>query len=445
MEEKRGDEYKKSREELIQIAGIDEDDLKIFTRKGQAELFVKEQPMFYDNAGIWWKWNKENFSWGVVDDIDILNSIVKILEVDTINSKARTEILNSLKQEGRKRIPKPIEKTWIQFKDIIYDVKTGNSFLATPEYFVTNPVPYKASDCADTPTMDRIFTEWVGIDFVPTLYEIIAYCLLPDYPINRMFCFVGAGMNGKSCFLNLLRKFVGNNNCTSTELDTLLGSRFEITKLHKKLVCILGETDFNEMIKTSVLKRLTGNDYIGFEYKNKTPFDDMNYAKILIATNNLPATNDKSVGFYRRWCIVDFPNSFSEKLNILDTIPEEEYNNLAIKSVIYLNNILITKVFTNEGTVEERTKRFEDRSNPLDKFLKENCDTEDPNGYIFKYDFEKKFNQWCKDNRFRSFSDISIGKMMKERGIVQVFKNAFWVNDGKGGQLRAWIGIKWKN
>jgi putative DNA primase/helicase len=120
-------------------------------------------------------------------------------------------------------------------------------------------------------------------------------------------------MNGKSCFLNLLKKFVGIDNITSTELDTLLTSRFEITKLHKKLVCTMGETDFSEMTKTSIIKRLTGGDLIGFEYKNKTPFDDNNYAKILIATNNLPATNDKSIGFYRRWLIVDFKNKLKKK------------------------------------------------------------------------------------------------------------------------------------
>jgi len=114
---------------------------------------------------------------------------------------------------------------------------------------------------------------------IQTLYEILAYCLIPDYPIHRIFCFIGAGMNGKSCFLNLLRKFVGSSNCCSTELDTLLQSRFEVTRLHKKLVCQMGETNFSEMNKTSVLKKLSGGDLIGFEYKNKDPFEEINYAK----------------------------------------------------------------------------------------------------------------------------------------------------------------------
>jgi hypothetical protein len=109
-----------------------------------------------------------------------------------------------------------------------------------------------------------------------------------------------------------------------------------------------------------------------------------------------------------------------------------------------LRDLLIKREFSKEGSIEDRTKRFEDRSNPLDKFIKEFCNTENPDGYIFKYDFEKKFNDWCKENRFRSFSDIVIGREMKDRGIVQLHKTAFWLNDNKGGQLRAWVGLSWK-
>ena len=170
---------------------------------------------------------------------------------------------------------------------------------------MTNPIPWKVSGDPRTPTMDKIFEEWVGKEYVPLLYEILAYCLIPDYPINRLFCLIGSGLNGKSKFLELLQIFVGMQNVCSTELDSLISSRFEVTRLHKKLVCLMGETNFGEISKTSILKKLTGKDIIGFEYKNKNPFEDYNYAKILIATNNLPTTTDKTIGFYRRWCIID--------------------------------------------------------------------------------------------------------------------------------------------
>jgi len=421
---------------------------KIFTDKQeQAKKFEEIQPLFYDKSGCWWLWDSDKFKWELVDEVDILNMIGDAKDMDIISSKARTEILNSLKQQGRKLIPKPIKLTWIQFQDKIFDIETGETFPATSDYFVTNPIAYKlnADKIEATPIIDKIFEEWVGASHVKTLYEFIAYCMLPDYPIHRIFCLIGAGMNGKSCFLRLLKKFIGEDNVTATELDTLISSRFEITRLYKKLVCIMGETNFSELSKTSMLKKATGQDIIGFEYKNKTPFTDVNYAKIVIATNNLPETTDKTIGFYRRWMIIDFPNSFSEEKDILNDILEEEYPCLALKCCNILHDLLKARKFTNEGTVEERAKKYEDKSNPLDKFIKEFCNTEDADGYIWKYNFEKKFNQWAKQNRFREFSDVVIGRKMKEKGIEQQSKPANWLNDGKGGLLRSWIGIKWKN
>jgi len=420
--------------------------MKMFTDKNyQAWEFGKIQPIFYDRAGLWWLWNVKEFHWEIVDEVDILNMIESSTGKNVINSTSRTEIINSLKQYGRKKIPKEIKPTWIQFKNKIVDIKTGEEFMATPEYFVTNPIPWELNKekIENTPEMDKIFTEWVGEKYVKTLYEIIAYSILADYPIHRLFCLIGSGLNGKSCFLRLLERFIGEKNITSTELDTLLYSRFEVTRLHKKLVCIMGETNFSEISQTSILKKLTGQDLIGYEYKNKNPFEGKNYAKIIIATNNLPTTTDKTIGFYRRWCIIDFPNTFSEKKDILKDIPDEEYESLALKSLIILKNLLEKKEFYEEGTIEERAKRYEDKSDFLEKFIKE-FTQEDSDGFVWKSEFEKKFNDWCKSFRFRQMSDVAIGKAMKEKGIKQVLKYADWMNDGKGGHGRVWLSLKWK-
>ncbi len=418
---------------------------QVFTPQGQAKVFNKIQPLFYDKNSLWWLWNVPECKWEIVDEVDILNMIGDSTGEDIISPKNRTIILNSLKQQGRKMMPKPIKSSWIQFKDEIFDIETGERLKATPEYFVTNPLPWKlnSDNLEDTPNMDRIFEEWVGKDNVRQLYEILAYCMMPDYPINRLFCFIGAGMNGKSKFLELLRNFVGGENCCTTELDTLLVSRFEITRLHKKLVCMMGETNFNEMTKTSILKKLTGGDLIGFEYKNKNPFDEKNYAKIIIATNNLPTTTDKTIGFYRRWMIIDFPNQFSEAKDILSEIPEEEYECLALKCCAILRDLIKTRKFTNEGSIEERIEKYESKSNFLEKFIREHTE-EGFEDFITCADLYKKFNGWCKENRHREMSETSVGVTMKKLGYEQTRKNFGWMNDGRGGQARVWTGIRWK-
>lgn len=408
---------------------------------------LKIQPLYYDSTKIWWRWNTKKFMWEIIDETDILNFVREFTMANTINSKERNEIIEVLKQDARLNKPKIVKKTWVQFKDKIYDIVSGEEFIASPEWFVTNPIPWELNKekLMDTPNMDRIFGEWVGEENIKILYEIIAYCILSDYPIHRLFCLIGEGMNGKSCFLRLLIKFIGGENVTSTELDTLLSSRFEVTRLHKKLVCIMGETNFSEMSKTSVIKKLTGQDLIGFEYKGKNPFEDLNYAKILIATNNLPTTTDKTIGFYRRWCIIDFPNRFSEKKDILNDIPNEEFECLALKSLWILKDLLENKEFYKEGTIEERTKKYEDKSNFFDKFWKENI-IEDFSSYITVHDFETKLGIFCNNNKQRMLSAQGINEKMSERRIEQGRPFMEWWENDKSikRQVRAWMGVKWR-
>jgi len=416
-----------------------------FDKSDLAEQLWEAHPFFYDKTRSWWLWDKKEFRWERVDDKDILIMVSDVSFANTVASKEKAEILEAMEQYGRRKIPKPIKLTWIQFKDTIVDISTGEEFKATPEYFVTNPIPHALNKdrFVETPVIDKIFGEWVGEKYKKTLYEILAYCLLPDYPLHRIFCFIGEGMNGKSCFLNLLKHFVGADNVTATELDALMTSRFEVTRLHKKLVCQMGETNFNEISKTSMLKKLSGGDLIGLEYKHKDHFEDINYAKIIIATNNLPTTTDKTIGFYRRWMIIDFPNIFSEKKEILNEIPEEEYGILAVKSLGIIKDLLEKREFHREGTIEERKEKYEAKSNFLEKFI-EDFTIQDGSSFITSAEFFKKFSSWSKENRHREMSDTSLGMAMKKLGYESSKKYFNWMYDGKGGQLRCWEGLKWK-
>ena len=417
-----------------------------FSKKDLAEQLIKVMPIYYDDSGIWWRWSFLNNKWDILDEIDLMNIVTNSSNANTINSKERGEILQALKQVSRKYKPLSVPQSWIQFQKEVVDIETGDRFEATRDYFFTSPIHYRIGRSEETPIIDKIFSEWVGNDYVLQLKQIMAYCMFRGYPLERIFCFYGAGSNGKSCFLSLLRKFLGDENITSTDLFLLTSSRFETTKLRNKLVCMMGEIDFNVLEKTQILKRLaSGKDPVSLEYKNKGSLDYINYAKIIMATNNIPDTTDKTDGWYRRWIIIDFPNRFSEKKDILADIPVNELENLSLQLISILINLLKNREFDKEGTFEDKKKRYEDNSNPLDKFWKENIN-EDFDSSIFKHDFRKKLSDFCKENRFREISDRTISKFMEEKYIKTSQRYANWTDDnGKSPFLRVWTGINWKN
>lgn len=383
--------------------------------------YQKDNPFFYDSrTGLLWWWEHDKYIRTylpcVIDDIDIEMGVPVIN--DTVNSHHQYYV-HAIYQIGQRTRPKDIPKTWVYFEDCAYDVKNGDRIKPTPEYFFANPIPWKVGSSSETPHFDKLFAEWVAAKDIPILYEIIAYCCLPDYPLARIFCLTGFGSNGKSVFLSLVGKFVGHMNVTSTELDLLADNRFEIAKLYRKHVCLMGETNFTTISKTALLKWITGNDLISFEFKNKDPFEGYNYAKILIATNSLPMTDDKSDGFYRRWIIINWPNRFDGTVDPMAGIPDSEFEALAARCIMVLPKLLTARHFSEEGDIEHKMHVYEETSDPLARFLSDECDLNDPDAFVTKFDFRDRLNEWLLKRRYRVLNNNELGRAMKDRGVEE--------------------------
>lgn len=420
---------------------------KILDKMLLVEKFIELIPLHYDEAGLFWLFDESERYWKMIDEVDILNWIHASSEANIITPWERAELLNAIKQVARRKKPQVLPKDCIQFKKEIVNLQTGDRFPASAQYFATNPLPYALKRHKNTPTIERLFAEWVKPQDVPKLFEVVAFCMIPDYFIERVICLHGSGSNGKSLFRMFLRKFIGEKNICSTSFETLLHSRFETAKLYKKLVCEMGETNLKKIENTQLIKRLvSGKDLVGAEFKNKKPFDFLNGAKLIISTNNLPPTEDKTDGFYRKWLIIDFPNTFSEEKDVLSTIPEEEYEALTTKCLEILDYLMKRRVFTNEGDFAQRKEKYESLSNPFEKFYVANIDDSNPNADLPKWEFEKRLNDWLKENRLRMMSDITICRMMKEKGNYETKPYKQWYENDtmKSKQVRCWGGLGWK-
>lgn len=409
-----------------------------------ARRFVLQQGVFYDKNKLWWWWDAQGYYWKIVDETDILNMVDYSLgnHPVTIRNSIKAQIVESLKRQGRLNSPKEPKESWIQFKDKIVDVDTGEIFDSTKEYFFTNPIPHKLGASKETPIMDKLFSEWVAAGDKELLYEIIAFSLSPKYFIHDIFCFTGSGSNGKSKYMGLLKNFIGGHNCCATDLDMLIANKFESAKLYKKLVALMGETNFNVINKTSLLKRLVGEDLVGFEFKGKNSFDDVNYAKVFISTNTLPATEDKTKGFYRRWLIIEFPNEFTNDRDVLNEIPEAEYENLCVKCVNFLHDLRKSRKFTNECSIEQKALKYEEKSNPMNTFIAENY-VKDINGEIPFFVFYDEYQTFLGQRGFRKQSKKEVSSLLDRDGF-NVEKKCVMINK----EPKTWyyiIGIRTKN
>jgi len=407
-----------------------------------AKDFSDARPFFYDRNRIWWMWNEREYRWHMVDEVDLMVALDSWTRVESEKPAFKHSLMEGLKKQGRISLPTEPPKTWIQFEDTLVDIGNNRHYEASPKYLITNPIPWRLGLTDKTPTIDRLFKDWVvggsqDASYIITLHEIAAFCLLTDYPLHRIICLIGSGCNGKGSFIRLLEKFVGQGNYTSSDIHALSSRPFESAKLYRKLLCTMGEIDKAVFRKTSLLKRLTGQDTIGFEIKRKNPFDGLNYAKIVIATNTLPETTDKSDGFFRRWLIVDFPNKFEEKGDVLKEIPDLEFENLATKSIRVLPALLARGRFTNEGDIDERRQRYEKRSNMLDDFIHEYFDNDANHSLVYTEVYER-YLDYLKAQGLRHQSKVEFSKALGERGY-EVRKKRY-----PEGIMRAIYGLRWK-
>jgi putative DNA primase/helicase len=405
-----------------------------------AKMFWEKNPYFYDKNQNFWLWNQNKCVYERLDDTDILRLFDKILgfQGQTITPSIKNNHLEAFKRYGREKMPKEAPTKWIQFKNKAFSIESRNIYDVEPNYFFTNRIPYEIGQEANTPIIDKLFNEWVGEKNKQTLYEIIAYCCYRSYPIQTLFCLYGSGRNGKTCFLKLLSKFLGVENVSSTDLDLLVGnnrSRFEMTKLYKKLCCMMGETNFGILKSSSLIKRITGGDLIGFEFKNKPPFDDFSSCKIIIASNSLPTSEDTSDGFYRRWIIIDFPNEFKEGKDVIESVPENEYHNLAKKVVDILPELLSRGFFIEQGNIEERKNKYIMASNPLPVFIERFCEKSD-SYYVSYNEFYSNYIHFLKVLKRRRVNRREFKESLESEG--------FWVEKvSRKDSNGEWVGGWW--
>ncbi len=418
----------------------------VFTRIGQAKLFIDKQPIYFSPEGLLWFWNFDRYCYELKDETDLLNGIRKEMNVDTVGSGNRTQILNALKQVGREQAPQVKPKGWIQFNDVLIDPKTLERVKADHRYLLTNPIPHRLGESEETPEIDRLLREWVIKDgvqdesYVQSLYEYLAYALTDDKFMQRIIALTGGGSNGKTTFLGAVKQLIGRYNCISVDIKKLSTNNFAMSSVYKKLVAFAGEVGYKDLANTNVLKKITGEDLIEYEFKGKTSFTDDCITTFFIATNSLPTTPDKTLGFYRRWVITDFPNIFDIKADILSKISEKEYENLCLKCVNILKGLYETHKFTNEGNYEERERKYEERSNPLPTFIEENCE-EEAGCKIKLQEFGNKFNAWLKSKRLRVMTTKQIGEQL--RTAEYTIGNRGFENE-PNTTSKAILNLKWK-
>lgn len=190
------------------------------------------------------------------------------------------------------------------------------------------------------------------------LEEILGHILLVDKFPHKIFFFTGNGANGKSTFLEMITKWVGD---LSSHIDL---SNFDdgtsIVSLIGKIVNIADDVDSMYIEKSKNLKTMASGNTISARPIYSRPITLKNTATLIFTSNEPPYFKDKSNGIIRRIVVIPFENSVKERIldldELLSTDNAKSYIlNLALQGVkrIYDNNIeLSNSDIINNATMQ---------------------------------------------------------------------------------------------
>ncbi len=395
--------------------------INFYNKMDLAKKFIERQPIYYESKNTFYVWNFEKYVWEVKDETHILNLIYLASGANTINSKEKNEILESIRQVGRLNKPKNIRSHWVQFGGKLVDIKTMNEIEATPKFFCSNPIGWKIGESEETPKIDKLINSWVGEKDREKLYELIAFSIVPEYFIHSFFFLYSPPGSGKSTFTNMLIKFLGKENCVSTSIDRINNNvRFETINWHRKLLITLSEvSDINDLRNSGLINQATGEDPIVAEKKGGITFDFVNYGKFLYPTNKLLKVSSDD-GFGRRVRVIKFTNRFEKEKNVIDSIPDWEFENLAAKSIRIAKELYEKRKFDEDISISERMQKYQDISKTdVEIFLEKECSLDDFENKMLFDEFYAKFLKFSKTKE----SKIKVSKQLRKLGYIVKLEN----------------------
>ncbi len=218
----------------------------------------------------------------------------------------------------------------VGFLNGVFDLTTGEIRKYRPSDYILNPLPHELDRTVNAECEEwflKILTSWVGDESAGWVMSLIAY-LLFIYPNseNIWVNFFGKGANGKSVLLEVMEKMIGDDRCIGCDLKNI--NRFSGDAFRDKWL-VVGR-DSSHIVSagaTSFIKTFSGDDKFTVEIKGvRGSFDTPNQGKLIVSTNSLIQSKDRTFGWYRRLVPIHFPFKFKRnrrfKESISKRIPE---------------------------------------------------------------------------------------------------------------------------
>jgi len=368
-----------------------------------------------------------------------LNTIIQYC----CDDKAKTYLVNEVKESIKrqtyiKRNEIAQNTDLIPLKNKIYNIKTEKILDYNPKtIFLTKHETAWIDTQENYKNPINTFLEEITEkkEDVTLLEELAGYCFYRKMPFQHFFILVGTGANGKSVYLNIIRKMLGEENVSNIALQDM-NDKFLKIQFYNKNANIFGDLPKKAFDDVGIIKQLTGGDSICADVKFKGAINFYNYAKLISSCNEVPETPDVSDGFFRRAIIINFPNSFDgkENRNLLEELTTEKNMSdffktsiKAFKQALERNNLV------RQESIEQRKEKYVIYSNSAVSFCNFYLDYDPASELKVDYIYAN-YAKYCEIKKVPEKDPVNFFKSM-----YKFFGHKVWKSRQGSGQERFFV------
>lgn len=304
----------------------------------------------------------------------------------------------------------------IQIKQVV-DLKTGKVRLRKKKDYFSQELKVQLGNAQHPDIQQFIQSVMHNAETREFLQVLTGYCLTAKPPIQEIFVLFGEGSNGKSVWIELLRRVVGNY-AFECDKNLFLKRTREIhcaatIDIRGKRVALCTESEDGDEFNAGALKQMSGGDNVYGRSLYNAGENFQNKAKLILCTNHPPkikGTEQALINrlYYLEWAskFVDDPNPNNARekkkdQEFIDRLTHERINDFFAYAVEGAVKYYATGLPKNRSIQSTKDKQVT-VANPLGIWLDERIEKGEDKEKVCADDL---WDQWLQDYSFNDFKD----------------------------------------
>ncbi|MCL1874030.1 MAG: phage/plasmid primase, P4 family [Clostridiales bacterium] len=323
----------------------------------------------------------------------------------------------------------------LNFENGVYNLLTDELTPHDSKIMSTIRLGGKYDPNAECPVFLKYLSDVLPETEFPLVQEIMGYMMVPVNKAQKSFVLVGKPESGKSTLLYVVQDLLLRQENVSNLTWQALDEKFATVQLFGKLANIFADLPTAEIRDTGTFKAITGEDYISAQHKFKDYFSFKPFCRLLYSCNNIPKNySDRSDGFYRRLCIIRFPNTITpeKRDGMLKEKLMMEKDGIIAWSMIGLKRLMENNYqFSETERTRSELANYKAENSSVVAFVEECCEVK-PEIECLRDDLYIMYQEYCQQNGSKSVSQKRFNSEIEsnynaERGFEKVSRRKVFI------------------